>query len=285
MPERDGTAVGVDDLHVGVVLLLPRQHHRGEGLVDLHGIDVVHRHFGPLEHGGRGRDRAGEHGDRVHAGQREGVEARPGAQAQRIGLLLAHDQDGGSPVGDLGGVAGGDLATLGFEGGLEVGQRLHCAVGTDPLIGGDQLVGVLSLVVADGDGDDLVLEPSLGRRPGRPLVAPGREGVEVFPRDAPLVGDHLGPYALTDQPALLGVAGHHAGPEGEAQLTDDRGAHGGAGHALDTGGHDDVVGPGHDTLGREVQRLLGRAALAVDGGGGHGLGPPGGQHGVAPDVQ
>src|SRR5207237_10761011 len=33
--EGDGTAVDVDLVHVGVVLLLPGQHHRGEGLVDL----------------------------------------------------------------------------------------------------------------------------------------------------------------------------------------------------------------------------------------------------------
>ena len=57
------------------------------------------------------------------------------------------------------------------------------------------------------------------------------------------------------------------------------------GHGLDPGGHDDVVGPGHDALGGEVQRLLRGAALAVDGGGRHRLGPAGGQHGVAADVE
>ena len=50
-------------------------------------------------------------------------------------------------------------------------------------------------------------------------------------------------------------------------------------------GDDHVVGAGHDALGGEVEGLLGGAALAVDGGGGHRLGPAGGQHGVAADVE
>src|SRR5690606_26603652 len=76
------------------------------------------------------------------------------------------------------------------------------------------------------------------------------------------------------------------GPEGEAELAvADRGAHRHLAHDLDAGGDDDVVGTGHDGLGGEVRRLLRRAALAVDGGGGDVLGPAGGQHGVAADVQ
>ena len=85
--------------------------------------------------------------------------------------------------------------------------------------------------------------------------------------------------------ARLGVALHHAGPEGEAEVAHDRGAHGRVGHGLDAAGDGDVVGPGHDALGGEVHRLLRGAALAVDGGGGHRLGPPGRQHGVAADVE
>ena len=69
-------------------------------------------------------------------------------------------------------------------------------VGPDALVGGEELVGVVALVVADGDRDDLVLEAALGGGPGGPLVAPHREGVELLARDAPLVGDHLGADAL-----------------------------------------------------------------------------------------
>jgi len=51
------------------------------------------------------------------------------------------------------------------------------------------------------------------------------------------------------------------------------------------GRHHHVVGAGHDALGGEVQGLLGGAALAVDGGGGHRLGPAGGEDGVAADIE
>ena len=75
-----------------------------------------------------------------------------------------------------------------------------------------------------------------------------------------------------------------SGPKGKLPGRD-RGAHGHGGHDLDAGGDDDVVGAGHHALGGEVGRLLRRAALAVDGGGGHRLGPAGGEHGVAADVE
>ena len=55
-------------------------------------------------------------------------------------------------------------------------------------------------------------------------------------------------------------------------------------HRLDAGPDDDVHGSGHDGLGREVDGLLGRPALAVDGRPGHGVGEPGGQRRVAADV-
>ena len=43
----------------------PGQHHRGEGLVDLDQVDVVHRHRVALEQVVGGVDGAGEHEDRV----------------------------------------------------------------------------------------------------------------------------------------------------------------------------------------------------------------------------
>src|ERR1700733_984991 len=140
-----------------------------------------------------------------------------------------------------------------------------------------------AVVVVHRHRHDLVLEAALrGGRRCSP-VAPHRVGVELLARDAPLIRDHLGPDALALQPAVpvLGVAGHHARAEGEAVLAHDRRAHGGVGHGLDAGRDRNVVGPGHHALGGEVQRLLGGAALAVDGRGGNRAGPPSGQPPVA----
>src|SRR5690606_16784472 len=87
--------------------------------------------------------------------------------------------------------------------------------------------------------------------------------------------------ALRDE---VRVASGDARAEGEG-AGGDGGAHGGAGHHLDAGGDDDVVGTGDDALRREVGGLLRGAALAVDGGGRDGLGEAGGEHGVAAHVQ
>ena len=82
----------------------------------------------------------------------------------------------------------------------------------------------------------------------------------------------------------VGVAGQHTVAEGDGARRHRR-AHGRGGHDLHAGGDRDVVGPGDDALGREVGGLLRRAALAVDGGGGHRLGEAGGEDGVAADVE
>jgi hypothetical protein len=55
-------------------------------------------------------------------------------------------------------------------------------------------------------------------------------------------------------------------------------------HVLDAAGHDEVAGAAHHGLGGEVHGLLGRAALAVDGGARHLLGQPRGQPRGAGDV-
>ena len=148
-----------------------------------------------------------------------------------------------------------------------------------------QFVGGVTLVVADVDRDDLVVEAALGGRLGGASVALGRERVEVLARDVPLVGDHLGADALVLQSADRLVARGDARTEGPAGVLADRRAHGDARHHFDAGGDDDVVGAGHDALGGEVQRLLGRAALAVDGRGRHRLGPAGREHRAASDVE
>ena len=217
------------------------------------------------------------------------MEAGPGPQPEGGGLLLAHDEGGGGPVGDLAGVAGGDLAVR-LERRLEVGERLDGGALPDALVGADQLVGLgdgagLLVAVERAHGDDLVVEASLGGGLGGPALALGREGVEVLAGQAPLVRDELGRDALGDEAAHVGVALVDPGAEREAELAvTDGGAHRHLAHDLDAGGHHDVGGAGDDGLGGEVGGLLGRPALAVDGGGGHGLGPAGGQHGVAADV-
>ena len=128
-------------LHVGVVLLLPRQHDRGEGLVDLDQVDVVDAscpaRSSTLSVAGIGPVSI-DHG--VDAGEGEGVEAGPRGEAELVGLLLAHDQHGGGAVGDLRRVAGGDLA-VGLERRLQLGERLDGRAGADALVAARRVVG------------------------------------------------------------------------------------------------------------------------------------------------
>src|SRR5918994_3779363 len=138
MPERDRAAVDVGPGEVGAVLLLPRQHHRGERLVDLEQIDLVERQSRPLHDLRRRRDRPLQHRHRIGPDHRETVEAGAWPQAERLRLLGAHDQYRRRAIGDLRRIAGGDLAVL-LECRLQVGERLHRRAFTDPLIASHHL--------------------------------------------------------------------------------------------------------------------------------------------------
>ncbi len=62
--------------------------------------------------------------------------------------------------------------------------------------------------------DDLVVEAAFHRGPPRHAAATGTERVEVFARQAPLVGDELSGDALGDEPALGSYRPNTDGPNG-----------------------------------------------------------------------
>src|SRR5579864_936851 len=107
MADGDGAAVDVDLVPVDPVHLLPRAHHRGEGLVDLEDVDVVGRHPGFAEHLLGGGDGAVEVVVGIRPDEHLGHDARPGPQARGLGAVLGHPQHGGGAVGDLRRVPGG----------------------------------------------------------------------------------------------------------------------------------------------------------------------------------
>ena len=136
--------------------------------------------------------------------------------------------------------------------------------------------------------DDLGVEAPLGPGPDGPLVRLDRERLHVLAGDVPLLGDHLGRAELAD--LLRAVAGHPAlGPrervvEAELLADEHRRGDGDLRHLLDAPGDDDVHRPRQHGLGREVDGLLGGAALAVDGGARHVLGQAGREPAGAGDV-
>ena len=149
-------------------------------------------------------------------------------------------------------------------------------------VGADALVGDVGVAV-DLEGDGLALEAALlGGLMGE-LVRADADLVELRAGDLPLVGDHLGGDPLRHEVVL----GHQLVGPGGADLVDplEAHAHRDVAHVLDAGADGGVVHAGGDQRRREVHRLLGRAALAVDRGG-RGLDRQAGlEPGVAADVE
>src|SRR5262245_34919812 len=275
VPERDRAAVHIDAVHVGLQLAPPGRDDRREGLVDLDQIDVVDLHPVAVEQLLRRRDGTGEHDHGVDADGGLVDDPRTRLEAERLRLLALHQQHGGGSVRDLRRVAGGDLAVL-LEGGLQLRERLQAGVGPDALIGD---VGV----AVDGERDDLALEAALLSRLVGELVGPQADLVELGAGDLPLVGDHLGRNALGHQ---VVVRQEFLGP-GRADVVDplEAHAHRDVAHVLDAGADDGVVHTGRDQSRAEVDRLLRRTALAVDGRGGRLDRQAGLEPGVAADVE
>ena len=134
----------------------------------------------------------------------------------------------------------------------------------DALVGLEEGAGRAPVLVLHRDRHRLVGEVAGVPRRGRPPVALQGVGVHVLPGDPPPVGQHLGHPELGPQPAVDLL---------EERRGERSGAPAGVGgqrhpaHRLDTAGHHQVVVAGLHPGGGEVHRLLGGAALAVDGGG------------------
>src|SRR5262249_61378010 len=139
----------------------------------------------------------------------------------------------------------------------KLGERLRRALRANPLIPRYRLrLGP----APDCDRDDLGRERPALPRPGRPLVALGREPVLIGPRDRTLVRDVLGriphravlegaPQAVADQgidQLPIAVLESRAGPLDQIR---------GATHALHPARGDNLRVPGLNPLGREHDRL------------------------------
>ncbi len=159
----------------------------------------------------------------------------------------------------------------------EVSRRTPSSASKSPLhVGRARHVGVHPGL----QGDDLVGETALVGGPRRPLVRPQRQGVHLLAGDLPAASDLLGTLALVDELEALFVQG----PVGLARPGVGGRPDRHPAHRLHAGPDGHVHGARHDRLGGEVDRLLGRPALPIDRGAGHGLWEAGGQGRVAGDV-
>ena len=220
------------------------------------------------------RDRGRQHDGRVLGPHGEVGEPGPDGQPEPLGHPPLGDEHGAGPVGGLRGVAGGDVGGgvgLPALGRLEGGQRLHGAAPPDPLVGLEALAGERAVLGLDGDGDGLFGKVATVPGLGGPAVALQAEGVHLLPADCPAVGQQRATRNWAHR--RPSICSRKLGGTGRCRLGI-RG-HRDPAHHLDAAGHHQVVVPGDHTGGAEVHGLLGRAALAVDGGGRHVLGQPG----------
>jgi hypothetical protein len=270
--ERDRAAGYVHLGQVGAGLALPGQHDRGERLVDLDQVDVVHGQAGFVQGVGGGGDRGGEHHDGVVAAGGQVADPGSGLEVVLTDGALGGDQQGGGAVGDLAGQGGGDPATLAQR--LEPGHLLQGGVGARALVFADAVVG------GDLPGEVAVLDGAQ-----RALVAGQGVALHLGAADVPLLGDHVGRPELGD---LLGAVAGPPADRADERVAGNGHSHRGAdrdhAHVLHAARDYEIRGAAEHGLGGEVHRLLGRAALPVHGDAGHRLGQARGQPGGAGDV-
>ncbi len=204
-----------------------------------------------------GRDRGGEHQDRVVAARGQVGDPGLGRQAVLVQCAFGRDEQRGGAVGDLAGQRGGDPAAVAQR--LERGHLVQRGVAARALVLADAAVG-----------RDLGAEGAAVDRAHRPLVAGQGVAFHLRPADPPLVGDQVRGAELGD---LLGaVPGVPALGVGEGSFGAHRRADRDHAHVLHAARDDQVGGPAEHGLRGEVHRLLRGAALAVHGDAGHRLG-------------
>src|SRR3984893_17265353 len=221
--ERDAAAARVEllvrhlsdrlrpgEVFVGELLRPPglqvREHLRGEGLVDLHQVDVAQLHAGALQRlGRRERRRLQELPGRIDGRIGIGAQEPERAQPQLAGAVLGADDQRPGAVGRGRGVARRDRAVLLVEDGLELAVPLELRVLADDVVLGHHGVEVLPGQDAHHLVAELACVPGLGGEKVRPV----RPRVLRLARDAVLLGHLLRGLAHREPRRVLGDGGRH----------------------------------------------------------------------------
>src|SRR6516225_3489444 len=154
MTHRDGTAIDVKLFGIELEQLLIKEHHSGEGLVELEQIDVGRGHPGTLQYLARDLLGPGQHDAGLRADRREGPDPGTRLEPHRCARLARTEQHRGRAVDDPRGIAAvvdmlhrldlrvalhrdrvePEIGTELGERRLQPAQRLHRRPGTHMLV-------------------------------------------------------------------------------------------------------------------------------------------------------
>lgn len=207
--EGDGTTLGVDLLDGGTDLLDGVDGLGGEGLVDLKDVNIVDGQASALDGDGDGEGRTDTHDARGHTDDGGGDVFAEDLEAELLGGLALHEQDGSSTVRDLGGVTGGGGALI-IESGAQLAELLGGGARADTIVTVDD-DGLLVTVLVGDDGlkrDDLLLEPAVLLSLDGLGVRRSGKGILLLTRDLELGSDVLG--GDTDLKKFRIRISHHA---------------------------------------------------------------------------
>ena len=101
MAQGDGATVDIDLVHIGFMRPRPREHDRGERLVDLDQVDIAELHPGLLQHPGGGLHRSVQVVVGFGADVGLGDDASTGLEPECACLVFVHPQHRRRTVGDL----------------------------------------------------------------------------------------------------------------------------------------------------------------------------------------
>ena len=258
MTQSDGTAIQVDLLlHLvhQLQILHARQALRCEGFVQLDIVDVVHGQTGTLECLLGRRHRAVTHDGGVTARHCHRADLGAGLQAQSLGTLGRHHQDGGSTVGQRRRSTGSYLAVLRIEHRLQLGQTFNVGFRTDHFV--DFAQGLEAVSVVTFDGNDFILPAAFnGGFPGQ-TVGTGTELVHLLAGNTVHATEHF--CRQTHHVGGLGYILGHLGIQVDAVH------HADMAHVLHTADHEHIAVTGLDGLGSAVQCLHGRTTQTIHG--------------------
>ncbi len=196
--------------------------------------------------------------------------------------LGGHDHHPRRAVADLRGVGGGDHPAFGEQ--LDRLDALERRIMADALVGAVQF-GALGRF--DFERDDFVGKGPGRSRRRRAAMAFKRELVELIAVEAMLARQHLGAHELAELDVRITGFLTRALRLAQPGLREQRAgrAHRHAGHRFDAGGDHHVLRARQHRLGGELDRLLRRSALAVDGDGGDAFRQLRRQHRATPDLE